>query len=181
MSEASTLCYVERRLLTARAKASVVYAQLKPNIAHAIRLISNCVNCDHNSVGRAYILLAVASGIIGISMSTIMRLELHKPGLQVYNKISKLIYAAGDFKDQAKHLYNVTATAHGLIMVFYTLIPMLISGFGNLNIPEQLNVKSMAFPKAGPASLALLVLSEFYTMLSLLTKGTPTEYGASTG
>ncbi len=158
-----------------------MYTQLKPNIAHAKQLISNCINCDHNSVGRAYILFSVVSGVIGMLMSTTMRLELHKPGVQVYNKISKLIYAVGDSKDQAKHLYNVTATAHGLIMVFYMLMPMLISGFGNLNIPEQLNVRAMAFPKAGTASLALLVLSLVYTMRSLLTKGTPTEYGAGTG
>ncbi len=114
-------------------------------------------------------------------MSTAMRLELHKPQIQIYNKISELIYKSDELGDQAKHLYNVTLTAHGLIMIFYMLMPMLINGFGNLNIPEQLGVKSMAFPKMGTTSLALLILSLIHAMLSLLTKGTPTEYGAATG
>ncbi len=114
-------------------------------------------------------------------MSAVMRLELYKPQIQIYNKISKLIYKLGDSGDQAKHLYNATLTAHGLIMMFYTLTPMITNGFGNLNIPEQLDAKSMAFPKMGVTSLALLILSLIYTMLSLLTKGTPTQYGAATG
>lgn len=173
--------YIEQHLLIASAKIFVIYTKTRSKIKQAAKFALSHVNCDHNTIGRAYILFSVVSGVIGILMSTVMRLELHKPQIQIYNKISKLIYKSGDFDDQAKHLYNVTLTAHGLIMIFYMLMPMLINGFGNLNIPEQLNIKSMAFPKMGATSLALLILSLAYAVLSLLTKGTPTEYGTATG
>ncbi|XXN13663.1 MAG: cbb3-type cytochrome c oxidase subunit I [Candidatus Hodgkinia cicadicola] len=177
----SAFHYIEQRLLIASAKIFVIYTETRSKIKQAATFALSYINCDHNTIGRAYILFSVVSGVIGTLMSTVMRLELHKPQIQIYNKISKLIYKTGDFDDQAKHLYNVTLTAHGLIMIFYMLMPMLINGFGNLNIPEQLNIKSMAFPKMGVTSLALLILSLVYAMLSLLTKGTPTEYGTATG
>ncbi|XXM93357.1 MAG: cbb3-type cytochrome c oxidase subunit I [Candidatus Hodgkinia cicadicola] len=159
----------------------MLYTQIRPKIQRAAHFISNCANCTHVTIARAYILFSVAAGVIGILMSAVMRLELHKPEIQIYNTLAKLVYKLGDFGDQAKHLYNVTMTAHGLIMVFYMLMPLLLNGFGNLSVPEQLNIKAMAFPKLGVASLALLVLSLAYAVLSLLTKGTPTEYGAATG
>ncbi|AHL30931.1 MAG: Cytochrome c oxidase subunit 1 [Candidatus Hodgkinia cicadicola] len=177
----NALHYIEQRLLIISAKAVLAYTKTRPKIKRATAFALSYINCDHNVLGRAYILFSVVSGVIGVLMSTVMRLELYEPQIQIYNKISKLIYKFGDFGDQAKHLYNVTLTAHGLIMVFYMLMPMLINGFGNLNIPEQLGIKSMAFPKMGVTSLALLILSLVYAMLSLLAKGTPTEYGAATG
>ncbi|AUG33939.1 Cytochrome c oxidase subunit 1 [Candidatus Hodgkinia cicadicola] len=177
----STFHYTEQRLLIISAKTFVAYTETRSKIERAAAAALSYINWDHTIVGRAYILFSVVSGAIGILMSTVMRLELYKPQIQVFNKISKLIYKSGDFGDQAKHLYNVTLTAHGLIMIFYMLMPMLINGFGNLNIPEQLGVKSMAFPKMGVTSLALLILSLIHTVLSLLTKGTPTEHGAATG
>ncbi|ATW05897.1 Cytochrome c oxidase subunit 1 [Candidatus Hodgkinia cicadicola] len=177
----NALHYIEQHLLIISAKTFTTYTKTIPKIERAVALALGYIDWDHNTIGRAYILFSVVSGVVGILMSAVMRLELHKPQIQIYNKISKLIYKFGDFGDQAKHLYNATLTAHGLIMMFYTLMPMLINGFGNLNIPEQLDVKSMAFPKMGVTSLALLILSLIYAVLSLLTKGTPTEYGAATG
>jgi heme/copper-type cytochrome/quinol oxidase subunit 1 len=44
-------------------------------------------------------------------------MELAYPGVQFF---------AGDFQ-----FYNVVITAHGLIMIFFMLMPALISGFGN--------------------------------------------------
>ena len=45
-----------------------------------------------------------------------MRLELQEPGLQYF--------ADG-------HMYNVFVTGHGLIMVFFMVMPAMIGGFGN--------------------------------------------------
>ncbi|ATY93491.1 Cytochrome c oxidase subunit 1 [Candidatus Hodgkinia cicadicola] len=162
-------------------KVFTVYLQYAPKVVRVIKLVKSCINCTHATIGKAFISFSILTGIIGIAMSTIIRLELHKPEIQIFNKIAKFIYKVGDYKDQAKHLYNVTMTAHGLIMVFYMLMPLLINGFGYLNIPEQLEVKSMTFPKIGVMSLTLLTLSLTCAVLSLLSKGTPTEYGAATG
>ncbi len=71
-------------------------------------------------------------------------------------------------------------TAHGIIMIFYMLMPMLINGFGNLLIPELVGSKNLAGPKAGNIIL-ILILSFAFALMSLIVKGHVNDYGAATG
>jgi len=57
------------------------------------------------------------SGILGTVLSMIIRLELIVPG--------------GYFLEGDSQLYNTLITAHALIMIFFTVMPILIGGFGN--------------------------------------------------
>jgi heme/copper-type cytochrome/quinol oxidase subunit 1 len=57
------------------------------------------------------------AGIVGTVFSIFIRMELAYPGVQFFS---------GDYQ-----FYNVVITAHGLIMIFFMLMPALISGFGN--------------------------------------------------
>lgn len=70
---------------------------------------------SHKDIGTLYLLFGLWAGLVGAGFSTILRLQLSKPG--------------NDFV--TGHLYNVILTAHGLIMVFWFIIPSLIGGFGN--------------------------------------------------
>ena len=71
---------------------------------------------NHKDIGTMYLLFAIIGGLIGGLFSFIMRLELHNPGLQVI---------------ETGQMWNVFITAHGLIMVFFMVMPALIGGFGN--------------------------------------------------
>lgn len=63
-----------------------------------------------------YIIFGTCMGIIGAIFSHVIRLELAHPGGGVLNSGA---------------VYNALVTGHGLIMIFYMIMPVLISGFGN--------------------------------------------------
>jgi cytochrome c oxidase subunit 1 len=123
---------------------------------------------NHKDIGMMYLVFAIIAGLIGSAMSGAMRIELHEPGLQFFPWIAEYIYNADDPIDAAKHLFNVFTTAHGLIMVFFMVMPALIGGFGNWFVPLMIGAPDMAFPRMNnisfwllPAALLLLVISMF--------------------
>ena len=75
---------------------------------------------NHKDIGTLYIVFAIIAGMIGGLLSILMRLELQNPGSQFFG---------GD-------TWNVVITAHGLIMVFFVVMPALIGGFGSVLISE---------------------------------------------
>src|SRR5690606_36560509 len=87
---------------------------------------------NHKDIGTMYLVFSVIAGLIGGLMSVYMRLELQEPGLQHV--------ADGQ-------TWNVVITTHGLIMVFFTVMPALIGGFGNWFIPMMIGAPDMAFPR----------------------------------
>ncbi|MFP2998172.1 cbb3-type cytochrome c oxidase subunit I [Candidatus Hodgkinia cicadicola] len=147
--------------------------------------VNKIINWNYKKIGKANIWFAILSGIIGTIISIFIRAELHHPGIQIFDKIAKIIYKKGDLVDKAKHLYNMSMTTHGVIMIFYMLMPLLINGFGNLLIPELVGAKSLAVPKIGVISFLILILSFAFAVISLLVKGNVTDsgpdYGTATG
>jgi len=76
--------------------------------------------------------------MIGMILATIVRLELAYPGVGVF---------AGDSLQ-----YLSMVTAHGVIMVFFMIMPLLFGGFGNFLLATQLCVHDVAFPRLNSAA-----------------------------
>jgi cytochrome c oxidase subunit 1 len=135
---------------------------------------------NHKDIGTLYICFAIIAGIIGVAMSIAIRAELMNPGIQVFPLISQVL-AGDDSIDAAKNMYNVVVTAHGLIMIFFVLMPALIGGFGNWFVPLLIGAPDMAFPRMNNISFWLLPASFLLLLTSLFVEGSPGMHGFGGG
>ncbi|MDE2016389.1 MAG: cytochrome c oxidase subunit I [Hyphomicrobiales bacterium] len=125
------------------------------------------LSTNHKDIGTLYLIFAIVAGLIGGALSMAMRAELAGNHIGVFLTLSQIMTGNGT-EDGAKNLYNVFITAHGVIMIFFLVMPALIGGFGNWFVPIMIGAPDMAFPRMNnisfwllPAALSLLMISMF--------------------
>ena len=97
---------------------------------------------NHKRISINYFNFVLVAGTAGMSLATVIRLEFAYPGIGVL---------AGDSLQ-----YLSIATAHGVIMVFYMIMPLVFGAFGNFLLPTQLGVHDVAFPRLNSAAFWFL-------------------------
>ncbi len=137
------------------------------------------MSTNHKDIGTLYLIFAIVAGIIGGAISGIMRAELMEPGIQVINQAWPLGSGTPSFDEWAHH-WNVLITAHGLIMVFFMVMPAMIGGFGNWFVPLMIGAPDMAFPRMNNISFWLLIPAFGLLLGSAFVSG-GTGLGAGTG
>jgi cytochrome c oxidase subunit 1 len=75
------------------------------------------------------------------------------------------------FGDLGPQQYNTFVTCHGMIMVFWVGMPILVSGFGNYLIPLMLGTDDMAFPVLNMLSYWVFFLSAVVLLISFFVPG----------
>ena len=106
-------------------------------------LIHNWVyTTNHKRIGLNYFNFVLVSGPAGMALASIIRIEMAYPGKGIM---------MGDAIQ-----YLTFATAHGVIMVFFMIMPTLAGAFGNFLLPTQLGVHDVAFPRLNSASFWFL-------------------------
>ncbi len=114
------------------------------------------LSTNAKDIGILYLYYGIFLGIIGSSYSFLIRLQLQN--------------SSNNFIDN--FIYNNIITNHGLIMIFFMVIPLIIGAFGNILIPILIGSVDMIFSRLNNISFILLIpafILLFYS--SLIFKG----------
>src|SRR6266536_6175593 len=115
---------------------------------------------DHKRIGLLYLAAVTFFFFIGGAFAVLIRLELATP--------------AGDMVSDAT--YNKLFTMHGVMMVFFFLIPAIPSVLGNFLVPIMIGAKDLAFPKLNLASWYIYMLGGLFTLYALVNGGVDTGW-----
>ena len=115
---------------------------------------------DHKRIAILYAISITAFFFIGGAAATLIRLELLTP--------------AGDLV--SADTYNKLFTMHGVIMVWFFLIPSIPSTLGNFLVPLMIGARDLAFPRLNLASWYLYVLGGLFTVGALVAGGVDTGW-----
>jgi cytochrome c oxidase subunit 1 len=115
------------------------------------------MSTNHKDIGLLYLFTSAIVGLISVALTVYMRLELLEPGAP------------------NGHLWNLMVTYHGLLMMFFVVIPALFGGFGSYFMPLQIGAPDMAFPRLNNLSYWLYVCGVALGIASLFAVGS--NYG----
>src|SRR6516162_8914464 len=115
---------------------------------------------DHKRIALLYLFSITAFFFLGGFFALMIRLELLTP--------------ASDFVQP--DTYNKLFTMHGIVMVFFFLIPSIPAVLGNFLIPIMIGAKDLAFPRINLLSWYIYVLGGLFTLVAAVTGGVDTGW-----
>jgi cytochrome c oxidase subunit 1 len=115
---------------------------------------------DHKRIALLYLASITFFFFIGGLFATLIRLELITPN--------------GDLVSD--DTYNKLFTMHGIIMIFFFLIPSVPAVLGNFLMPMMVGARDLAFPKLNLLSWYLYVFGGLFTLYALLNGGVDTGW-----
>jgi len=117
---------------------------------------------DHKVIGIQYLLTGLIMAFVGGYLAYVFRMQLAFPGesIPLFGKLEPAVY-------------NGFITIHGMTMIFWVAMPVLLAAFGNMLIPTMIGCDDMAYPTLNMLSYWLFLLSAIVLVLSLFGVGGP--------
>jgi cytochrome c oxidase subunit 1 len=128
------------------------------NVAYGWR--SWLLTTDHKRIALLYLASVSVAFLIGGIFAMLVRLELLTPKGDVFQADT----------------YNRLFTMHGVVMVFFFLIPAIPAILGNFLIPIMVGARDLAFPRINLLSWYLYVIGASFAIYSILTGGLDTGW-----
>jgi cytochrome c oxidase subunit I len=142
----------ERPALPARERVNYL------NVAYGVK--SWLLTVDHKRIALLYMISISIMFAIGGIFATLIRLELITP--------------PGDMVQS--ETYNKLFTMHGVVMVFFFLIPSIPATLGNFLIPIMIGARDLAFPRLNLLSWYVYIFGAAFTMYAMLSGGVDTGW-----
>src|SRR6476646_6732870 len=115
---------------------------------------------DHKRIAVMYIVSISLMFLLGGVFATLVRLELLTP--------------AGDLFQA--DTYNKLFTMHGVVMIFFFLIPSIPAVLGNFLLPLMIGARDLAFPRLNLLSWYIYVVAGLCTLYAMITGGVDTGW-----
>ncbi|MGJ8594651.1 cytochrome c oxidase subunit I [Sulfitobacter sp.] len=140
------------------------------------------MSTNHKDIGILYLIVSAFVGFISVAFTIYMRLELMNPGVQyMCMEGARFIADSASTCTPNGHLWNVLITGHGILMMFFVVIPALFGGFGNYFMPLQIGAPDMAFPRMNNLSFWLYIAGTSLAICSVLLPGGNGQAGSGVG
>jgi cytochrome c oxidase subunit 1 len=139
---------------------STVLLPLRHYLNNGYGIRSWLLTRDHKRIALLYLAGVTFFFFVGGAMAVMIRLELATP--------------PGDLVSD--ETYNKLFTMHGVLMVFFFLIPAIPAVLGNFLVPIMIGAKDVAFPKLNLASWYIYITGGLFTLYSLVTGGLDTGW-----
>ena len=140
------------------------------------------MSTNHKDIGILYLFVSGLAGFIAVAFTVYMRMELMHPGVQyMCAEGMSFVPQPEDACTPNGHLWNVLITYHGVLMMFFVVIPALFGGFGNYLMPLQIGAPDMAFPRLNNLSFWLYVTGTALGVASMLSPGGNGQLGSGVG
>ncbi len=152
---------------------------------------------NHKTIGKQFLITSLVFLLVAGSMALSLRWQLAYPGKPV-PVIGKWLFATAQERADAEKLvaagktadpkvtglgvlkpemFNAMTSMHGLVMIFFVVIPILVGAFGNFLIPLHVGTYDMAFPILNAASYWIFWLACVIALAGLAISGTPAAAG----
>jgi cytochrome c oxidase subunit 1 len=128
------------------------------NVSYGV--VSWLLTKDHKRIAILYLISVTAMFFLGGLAISIVRLHLLTPE-------GALVSA---------DTYNRLFTMHGVIMVFFFLVPVVPAVLGNFCLPLMIGAKDLAFPRINLLSWYLYIIGGAWTLFAMLTEGVDTGW-----
>ena len=115
---------------------------------------------DHKRIAWLYFVSITGFFFLGGAAATLIRMELITP--------------AGDLL--SSDAYNQMFSLHGIVMVWFFLIPSIPTTMGNFLLPLMLGARDLAFPRLNLLSWYVYILGGFFTLTAVLAGGIDTGW-----